>query len=491
MNRAVARITVTLAIMLIAACCLHGSVAVAADQPRLPNVILILMDDMGWRDVGFMGNTFVETPHIDALAKKGLVFTQAYASAPNCAPTRACLMSGQYTPRHGIYTVVDPRQPAGSPWHKLVASHSESELATGVVTIAESLRSGGYATGFFGMWNLGRGRSGPVTPGGQGFDTVVFPETIQFGKDAYFDDAGNYLSDRLTDEVLAFVEKNRDRPFFAYLPDHAVHAPYDPKPDLLRKYEAKAARSDDNRNNPAHAATVEAVDQNVGRIMALLDRLKLTNDTVVIFTSDNGGTQQFTPPLRGGKGELYEGGIRVPLVVSWPGLARPGTTCDEPVSSIDFYPTLLELAGLPAPEGQQLDGMSLVPVFEGEASLPRPRLFWHFPCYVGRATPSSAVREGDFKLIEFFEDDGRAELYNLRDDPHEKKNLAATQPAKAATLSRSLHTWQQETGAAIPGDANPAYDPQAERPRGGQAGGQGRRDGPAGQGGSRRKTKAQ
>ena len=491
MNRAVARITPALAITLIAAYCLHASVAVAADRPRPPNVILILMDDMGWRDVGFMGNTFVETPHIDALAKKGLVFTQAYASAPNCAPTRACLMSGQYTPRHGIYTVVDPRQPAGSPWHKLVASHSESELATGVVTIAESLRSGGYATGFFGMWNLGRGRSGPVTPSGQGFDTVVFPETIQFGKDAYFDAAGNYLSDRLTDEVLAFVEKNRDRPFFAYLPDHAVHAPYDPKPDLLRKYEAKATRGDDGRNNAAHAATVEAVDQNVGRIMAALDRLKLTNDTVVIFTSDNGGTQQFTPPLRGGKGELYEGGIRVPLVVSWPRLARPGTTCDEPVSSIDFYPTLLELAGLPPSDGQQLDGMSLVHVFEGEASLPRPRLFWHFPCYVGRATPSSAVREGDFKLIEFFEDGGRVELYNLRDDPHEKRNLAATQPAKAATLSRSLHAWQQETGAAIPGDANPAYDPQAERTRGGQAGGEGRRGGPSGQGGSRRKTKAE
>jgi len=486
MNPAVARITVTLAITLIAACCLQGSMAVAADQTRTPNVILILMDDMGWRDVGFMGNTFVETPHIDAMAKKGLVFTQAYASAPNCAPTRACLMSGQYTPRHGIYTVVDPRQPAGSPWHKLIASQSESELATGVVTIAESLKSGGYATGFFGMWNLGRGRSGPVTPGGQGFDTVVFPETIQFGKDAYFDDAGNYLSDRLTDEVLAFVEKNRDRPFFAYLPDHAVHAPYDPKPDLLAKYEAKAARSDDGRNNPAHAATVEAVDQNVGRITAAIDRLELSDNTIVIFTSDNGGTQQFTPPLRGGKGELYEGGIRVPLVVSWAGLKAPGSTSAVAVSSIDLYPTVLDLAGLPAPEGQQLDGMSLVPVFQGAGTLPRPRLFWHFPCYVGRATPSSAVREGDFKLIEFFEDGVRVELYNLRDDPHEERNLAAKLPAKAATLSRSLHDWQRETGAAIPGDANPAYDPQAERPRGSQPGSQ--RGQPGGQGGQRAKA---
>jgi arylsulfatase A-like enzyme len=462
--------------------------AAAADTARPPSVILILMDDMGWRDVGFTGNAFTETPHIDSLARKGLVFRQAYASAPNCAPTRACLMSGQYTPRHGIYTVVDPRQPAGSPWHKLTAARSESDLPTGVVTIAESLQSAGYATGFFGMWNLGRGRSGPVTPGGQGFETVVFPETIQFGKDAYFDADGNYLSDRLTDELLAFVEKNTDRPFFAYFADHAVHAPYDPKPDLLEKYEKKAMRGNDRRDDPAHAATVEAVDQNVGRIVAALERMKLTDDTIVIFTSDNGGTPQFTAPLRGSKGELYEGGIRVPLVVCWPGLARPGSTCDEPVSSVDLYPTLLELAGVNRPEGQTLDGVSLVPAFRGAAALARPRLFWHFPCYVGRATPASAVREGDFKLIEFFEDGGHVELYNLGTDPNEERNLAASQPAKARAMAQTLHAWQQETHAAIPRDANPAYDPQAARPRGGQRRGQGKAPkGPAPRGMSKEK----
>ena len=186
-----------------------------------PNVIFILMDDMGWRDVGFMGNTFIETPNLDRLAKEGLVFTTAYASAPNCAPTRACLMSGQYTPRHGIYTVVDPRQPPGSPWHKLQAADSLAELNTNITTVAESLKSGGYATAFFGMWNLGRGRTGPVTPGGQGFDKVVFPENLGFGKDEYFDNEQNYLSDRLTDEVIRFMEQNRQKPFLAYLPDHA------------------------------------------------------------------------------------------------------------------------------------------------------------------------------------------------------------------------------------------------------------------------------
>ena len=220
---------------------------------------------------------------------------------------------------------------------------------------------------------------------------------------------------------------------------------------------------------------MEAVDQNVGRIMAALDRLKLTDDTVVIFTSDNGGTPHFTAPLRGSKGELYEGGIRVPLVVCWPGLAKPGSACDEPVSSVDLYPTLLELAGVARPEGQPLDGVSLVPAFRGAPALKRPCLFWHFPCYVGRATPASAVREGDFKLIEFFEDGGHVELYNLRADPNEERDLAASQPARAKALTRTLHAWQQETLAAIPRDANPAYDPQADRPRGGQSGRGGRK----------------
>jgi arylsulfatase A-like enzyme len=445
--------------------------SLAADNHRPPNIILILMDDMGWRDVGFMGNRFVETPHIDHLAKTGLVFTQAYASAPNCAPTRACLMSGQYTPRHGIYTVVDPRQPPGSPWHKLQAAESKSELDTKVITVAESLRDGGYATAFFGMWNLGRGRTGPVTPGGQGFQKVVFPENLGFGKDEYFDDDKNYLSDRLTDEVLKFVDENRQRPFFVYFPDHAIHAPFNPKPDLLAKYERKAAANKDRRDDPACAATIEAVDQNVGRIMEHLTQLKLSDNTVVIFTSDNGGTQQYTPPLRGGKGELYEGGIRVPLVVTGPEVRKLGSKCDAPVSTVDYYPTLLELAGIKPPEGQALDGVSLVPLLHGASTLDRKRLFWHFPCYVGRATPSSAIREGDFKLIEFFEEGGRVELFNLKNDPNEEKNLAASMPDKAAALSKTLRAWQKETNASLPPGPNPNYDPKAERPRGGQGGG--------------------
>jgi len=446
--------------------------AASAAAPRPPNFVVILMDDMGWRDVGCMGNTFVETPHIDRLAKDGMLFMQSYASAPNCAPTRACLMSGQWTPRHGIYTVVDPRQPPGSPWHKLLAAAGESELATEVVTLPEALQSGGYATAFLGMWNLGRGRSGPRTPAGQGFDTVVFPETIGFGKDAYFDGDGRYLSDRLADETLAFIEANRRRPFFVYLADHAVHAPFDPKPDLLAKYTRKAASTADQRDDPAYAATIEAVDQNVGRIVAGLARLGLADDTYVIFTSDNGGTARYTAPLKGSKGQLYEGGIRVPLVVAGPAVVRKGATSDVPVASIDLYPTLVELAGLAPAAGQaggaaqRLDGMSWAAVLRGDAP-PARRMFWHFPCYVGRATPASAIREGDSKLIEFFEDGGRFELYDLGADPGETHDLAGRQPDRVRALAAALHAWQRETKAAIPSGPNPAYDPAADRPRGG------------------------
>jgi arylsulfatase A len=440
----------------------------AAEARRAPNVVLILMDDMGWRDVGFMGNNFVETPHIDRMAKTGVVFTQAYASAPNCAPTRACLMSGQYAPRHGIYTVVDPRQPPGSPWQKLQAADSRPDLAPEVVTIAESLRAGGYATAFFGMWNLGRGRSGPVTPGGQGFEHVVFPENLGFAKDAYFDKAGNYLSDRLTDEVLKFMDAKRDQPFFVYLADHAVHAPFEPKQDLLKKYQQKNETHPDARNDPAYAATIEAVDHNVGRIMETLNRLKLADETVVIFTSDNGGTPQYTAPLKGSKGQLYEGGIRVPLVMASPRFANPGTSNAMPVASIDLYPTLIDLAGVKPPTSQVLDGVSLASVLKGQPAPRRNRLFWHFPCYVGRAGPSSAMREGNYKIIESFEKPGRPELYDLSTDPNEQHDLAAIIPDKAAAMYKALKDWQAQTKAAIPSGPNLNYDANAGRPRGGQ-----------------------
>jgi arylsulfatase A-like enzyme len=373
-------------------------------------------------------------------------------------------MSGLYTPRHKVYTVADPNHPADSPRNKLLAAESKAELGTDFLTLAEALRDGGYATGFFGMWNLGRGRTGPVTPGGQGFTKVVFPENIGFAKDAYFNTKRDYLSDRLTDEVIDFMEQNRDQPFFVYLPDHAVHAPFDPKPALLRKYEDKRERQQ-AKDNPAYAATIEAVDENVGRILETLERLDLSQNTYVVFTSDNGGSDRDTPPLRGGKGQLYEGGIRVPLAIAGPDIKMPGNTIDAPVASIDFYPTFLELAGIKPPKQSPLDGVSLVAALRGEP-LNRQSLFWHFPCYIGRGSPSSAIRAGEWKLLEFFEDGGRIELYNLKSDPGESKNVARVELEVALQLQRLLQTWQRESNAAIPRSANPKYDASIRGARG-------------------------
>jgi len=436
-----------------------------------PNVALILMDDMGWRDVGFAGNDFVETPNLDRLAREGIRFTQAYASAPNCAPTRACLMSGQYTPRHGVFTVIDPRHDPGQPHHKVISAKSNEALSGDVVTIAELLQSKGYATGCFGMWNLGRGRSGPSTPTGQGFDLFKEPKSIGFEKDAYFDSDGRYCSDVLTDETLSFIEIHRSRPFFVYLATHDVHAPLEPKPELVAKYEKKAQRANVSDAEIQQAASVEAIDLNVGRIMDKLRELKLDENTMVIFTSDNGGTPQFVAPLNGSKGALYEGGIRVPAAIWWKGLKNPGRDFDEPVLSMDFYPTITELAGEDLPKNQSIDGTSLMSVLRDEAkSLNRDSVFWHFPCYIGRGEPSNAVRMGDWKLIEKFQDES-FELYNLNNDPGEKKNLAESQPQKAKELKQVLLEWQTTTGAPRPVEKNPAYDPSSEQAQGGKKGG--------------------
>ncbi|MEZ6031819.1 MAG: sulfatase [Planctomycetaceae bacterium] len=423
-----------------------------------PNIVFILIDDMGWRDVGFAGNAFVETPHIDRIAREGIQFTQAYASAPNCAPTRACLMSGQYTPRHGVYTVIDPRHDPGQPHHKVIAAKSNEALSGDVVTIAEVLKQRDYATACFGMWNLGRGRSGPSTPTGQGFDIFREPKQLGFEKDAYFDSNGRYCSDVLTDESLQFMEANREKPFFVYLATHDVHSPLDPKPELVEKYRRKAARTGEDSAAINQAAMIDAVDANLGRVLAKIEELKLGDNTMVVFTSDNGGTPQYVAPLNGSKGALYEGGIRVPAAIWWKGIKQPGRVSDEPILSMDFYPTLTELAGAKLPTSQPIDGVSLMPLLRGEKSLEREAVFWHFPCYIGRGEPSSAVRMGDWKLIEKFQD-GSFELYNLRDDVGEKQNLAKQNPAKLRELQKVLSDWQATTHAPRPMQANPAYDP--------------------------------
>ncbi|MEQ1839163.1 MAG: sulfatase [Verrucomicrobiales bacterium] len=429
-----------------------------APRQGAPNFVIILIDDMGWNAMGFTGNTVIETPRTDEMARQGMIFTNAYASAPNCAPTRASLMSGQYTPRHGVYTVVDERHNPGMPSHKILSTGSKSDLATESVTIAESLKAGGYATAMFGMWNLGRGQQGPTTPTGQGFDVFKDPKSAGFDKDCYFNEAGEYLSDAFTTEGIKWMTGNRGKPFFIYMAYHDVHAPFEAKPELVDKYRKKGA------DDPDYAATVEALDTNIGRIVDALKANGLDDNTVVIFHSDNGGTREYIAPLAGGKGTLYEGGLRVPTAIRGPGIVTGETPV--PILSMDLYPTILELAGLQPPQGHLLDGISLVPLLTGKTrALERKNLFWHFPCYIGGGGPGSAMRQDDWKVIEFFESK-TYEVYNLRNDPGETQNLFTSDPEKSRQLIADLHAWQGETGAPRPGEPNPKYDPDLEPERG-------------------------
>lgn len=430
-----------------------------------PNIVFILADDMGWNDPAFAGNRFVDTPHLDKLAREGVVFTEACASAPNCAPTRACLLTGQYPPRHGVYTVVDDRHTPGSPHHKLLAAESREAMPTESLTLAEALSPHGYATAIFGMWNLGRGRTGPATPTGQGFDVFVEPKQLGFEKDAYRDEKGRYSPDALTDAALQWVESVKDKPFFLYLPFHDVHAPFDPKPELLKKYQTRQGVADAKL-----AATVEAMDVNVGRVLTSLEKLGLKEKTIVVFTSDNGGTRQYVAPLKGGKGTLYQGGLRVPAVIRAPGI-KPGTTRVTTLS-MDWFPTLMQLAGKPSPGN--VDGRSLVPLLQDPQAKLNRDVFWHFPCYIGGGGPCSAIRSGDWKLIEFFEGE-KIELYDLASDPGETRDLAATDPKRATELLGKLRAWQTATNAPRVEKPNPAYDPKTipDRGREGRKGGKG------------------
>jgi len=451
---------------------------------KKPNFVFIFIDDLGWKDVGFTGRTtgsggpsrYYETPNIDNLADQGVIFTNAYSNAPNCAPTRACLISGQYTPRHGVYTVGTSERGQAN-LRKLIPTPNMTELnSSKIVTIPEALKAGGYTSACIGKWHLGSKE--PFRPQDRGFD-------VEFERKhaGHFSKEGEYLTDRLTDEAIKFIEANKDGPFFLYLSHHAVHAPIQAKKELIEKYKKK--KPDNEHNNPIYAAMIESVDESVATVMDKLDELELTDNTVVFFFSDNGGYANATSvlPLRGSKGMLYEGGIRVPLAVRWPGRIKPGTLCDVPVIGIDFYPTMLEMAGVPKPKGHILDGQSIVGLLDpvrnktsasngvkGKTSQFEKRaIFWHFPAYLEayneqqwpwRTTPAGAVRLGSWKLIEFFED-GKLELYNIEDDIGEKNDLAGTMPDKVKELHRILVEWRKSVGAPVPTERNPQYDPSA------------------------------
>ena len=438
-------------------------------EVRPPNIVFILADDLGWTDVGWQGSKYYETPAIDRLAAQGMRFT-SFAVCQNCAPTRAAIMTGQYPPRTGVYTVQNLDRGAAKD-RAMEVPKNVTELPLDRATVAQPLKAAGYATAMFGKWHLGQ--KGDQHPSRRGFDEAI----VSMGK--HFDfvtdpkvpvPAGAYLADFLTDRSLEFIEKNKGRPFFLYLPHFGVHAPHQAKPELIDKYKGKTPSG--GHRDPVYAGMIDSIDQSVARIVAKLDELKLAEKTIVIFSSDNGGVGGYAEagvkatgvtdnaPLRGGKGMLYEGGVRVPFIVRWPGVVQPGGVCDEPAIHVDLFPTFREIAGAKKPEKQPLDGLSLLPLFKDPgAKLAREAIYFHFPGYLEgtgsdwRTRPVGTIRAGDWKLLEFFED-GRLELYNLKDDLGEKKNLAAAMPEKARELREKLATWRREIGAAMPTKKN-------------------------------------
>ncbi|MEZ5404427.1 MAG: sulfatase [Bryobacteraceae bacterium] len=441
----------------------------AAQQRRPPNIVLILADDLGWADLAAYGADLHETPHTTRLAGESIRFTNAYAAAPVCSPTRAAIMTGKHPARLGITT-----------WHesalnppknrKLIPPVAVANLPLEETTIAERLHNAGYFTAAVGKWHLG---TGGFYPENQGFDvntggtfwgapqTFFWPYrgTRHFGGEARyvpglpFGRPGEYLTDRLTDEALTVIDHAAGRPFFLYLAHHAPHTPVEGKADKVARYRAKITPGMHHRN-PEYAAMVESFDESVGRVMDRLRERGLEQDTLLIVTSDNGGFinpyegQAVTDnaPLRSGKGSLYEGGLRVPLFLRWPGAAA-GAACDTPVVSTDLYATMLEAAGL---DGGARDGLSLRPLAQDpKARLPRNELYFHYPHYYPTTTPVSAIREGDWKLVEYYED-GRVELYDLREDPSESRDLAASVPDRARRMRAKLAAWKKETGARLP-----------------------------------------
>jgi arylsulfatase A-like enzyme len=491
----------------------HSSTSVPADGRRPPNVVFFLVDDMGWMDSSLYGSAYYETPRLEELASRGLTFTDAYAASPLCSPTRAALLSGKAPHRLGFTLAWGHRKPLadhrpryprrGPPEQRLLAPLSRFSLGLEEVTLAEVLREAGYRTAHIGKWHLGRNPESWARA--HGFD-VALHGAPDHGPESYFSPygfeagtladgpPGEYLTDRLTDEALRFIDANRDRPFLLHLWHYGVHGPWGHRPEITQRF---AGRSDPRgeQGNPIMASMLKSIDDSLGRVLDRLDELGLADDTIVVFSSDNGGNvDSFRPddpalanlaeddpqharleewrrlagdrpptsnaPLRAGKAWLYEGGTRVPLVVAGPGVARRGARTDVVTTSVDLYPTLLELAGLEPPEEQLLDGVSLAPVLAGADELSREAVFWHFPHpFLGRP-PCSTVRRGPWKLVRWLDEHpdypAPLELYDLEEDPGEEHDVAAEHPRVVRELTRRLDHHLEATGALSP-IPNPAY----------------------------------
>ena len=461
---------------------------VHAEAPTKPNILFILVDDYGIKDVGAEGSTFYATPNIDSFAQSGMRFTQGYAACCVCSPSRASILLGQYSTRHGITDWIG--EEAGKDFAqkrhtKLLASDYVHQLPADETTLATALKDAGYKTFFAGKWHLGDKGAWPED---RGFDINKGGWEAGSPTGGYYapwinpnlpsGPRGQSLTQRLADETISFIEQNTNKPFLAYLAFYAVHGPIETTKPLWEKYRAKAAAQPQPKerfeidrtlpvrivqDNPIYAGLIDEMDNAVGCVLKKLDDLHLTTNTIVVFTSDNGGVvsgDSFSSsqlPYRGGKGRQWEGGTRVPVYIRAPGITAPGSTCDTPVIGIDFFPTLLDLAGVKSAPKQTIDGVSLVPLLQGGSLPPRP-LFWHYPHYGNQGgEPSSIIRAGDWKLIHYWED-GRNELYNLAADIGEQHDLAPTETKRAADLWSQLQAWLKSTAAKIP-QPNPDYKP--------------------------------
>lgn len=460
--------------------------AAVADAPK-PNIVFLLADDLGWADLGCYGADLHETPHIDRLASEGVRFTQAYAMSV-CTPTRAAILTGKHAARLHMTiwreSSLNREAEAAKSQRRLLPPATIPDLPFGETTIAEKLRAAGYLTFHVGKWHLGDAAHAPEA---NGFDVNIagthwgmpatffwpFRGTTSSGEFRYvpglgLGKPGEYLTDRLTDEAIKLMDKAGERPFLLNLWFHSVHTPIEGNPRLVEHYRRKLMPGL-RHQNPDYAAMVHSLDENVGRVLAHLRTRGLGERTLVVFASDNGGYvnpfkgRQVTDntPLRSGKGSLYEGGIRVPLVVRPPEPPVRGTICRTPVICMDLFRTFVELAGADAETGT--DSLSLVPLLQNpDATLQRDALFFHYPHYYPTTTPVSAVRQGNLKLLEYHEDK-RVELYDLLDDPGEQKNLATNRPDDVARLRTRLHSWQREVGAQTP-SSNPASVAGEARP---------------------------
>lgn len=444
----------------------------AADRP--PNVVVILMDDLGATDLGCYGSRFYETPAIDRLAAQGMRFTAAYSACTVCSPTRAALLTGRYPARLRLTDWIPGEQRRRE---RLRVPDWTQRLVREEITLAEALAPAGYVSACVGKWHLGGADHTPLDQGFAenygGYDRGQPPSYFAPYKIPTLIDgpAGEYLTDREAAEATRFVERHRDRPFFLYWPMYAVHTPLQAKRDLVAKFQAKAdaaaaktpaAKSPAPQANATYAAMIASVDEAVGRLVAKLDELKLAERTIILFTSDNGGlvlrNVTSNAPLRSGKGSPYEGGVRVPAIVRWPGVVRAGSTSATPVITPDYFPTLLAAAGVRPAAGVPLDGVDLAPLWKATGALARDAIYWHYPHYhVGGATPYSAMRAGRHKLIEFFPDE-RLELYDLEADPGETTNLATTHPDRARQLHAQLRDWRRTMQAQLPAP-NPDFRP--------------------------------